>query len=165
MMLQITSIFSFFSTFLCPFQGASWISKSWPSWVMLLSQNADVCSSAPLWGEELEVRKTTDVTSALPPQSRQFFPRLVRQKHRGGFGGLRAPHPKSCPGVCSCFGTHWQSGRLKFLPRVNFLIGKSCTFHLSLPGLFTPWIKHGINDELVLQSNLKPTEHKALCSC
>lgn len=94
-----------------------------------------------------------------------LFPRLVEQQHRGVFGELRAPHPKSFPGACSCFGTHWQVGRVKFLPKVNLLFGKSCTFHLSLPGFFTPWIKHGINDKRVLQSSLKPTECKALCSC
>lgn len=81
-----------------------------------------------------------------------LFPGLVGQQHREGFGGLRAPHPKSFPGVCSCFGTHQQFGRLKFLPRVNFLFGKSCTFHLSVPGFFTPWIKHGINDELLCRA-------------
>lgn len=92
-----------------------------------------------------------------------LLPRLVDNSKRW-FWVLRAPHPKSFPAVCSCFGTHWQFGRLKFWPRVNFLFGKSCTFRLSLPGFFTPWIKHGIKDECVLQSSLQPAEHKALCS-
>lgn len=161
-------LFPFFPSF-APFFA---LSKPWPSWVMLyyLTLTKRWCL---LLLVHVGVKNWRWERHQVCPQHWHLkagshlglFPRLVGQQHRGGFGRLRASHPRSCPGVCSCFGTHWQSGRLKVLPRGNFLFGKSCTFHLSLPGLFTPWIKHGINDELVLQSSLKPTEHEALCSC
>lgn len=122
------------------------LSKCWLSWVMLLSLtslNADVYCSAPCWCKKLEVERDTQchLSSGLTPTKQRVAlvsSGLAGLQHRGGFGGLGVPHPKSFPGVCSCFGTQWQFGRLKFLPRVNFLFGKSCTFRLSLPGFFTP---------------------------
>lgn len=77
------------------------LSKCWLSWVMLLSLtslNADVYCSAPCWCKKLEVERDTrcHLSPGLTPTKQAIAlvsSGLAGLQHRGGFGGLGAPHP------------------------------------------------------------------------
>lgn len=86
-MLQITPISSFFSTILYPFQVL----------LSLTSLNADVYCSAPCWCKKLEVERDTrcHLSPGLTPTKQAIAlvsSGLAGLQHRGGFGGLGAPH-------------------------------------------------------------------------